>query len=78
MDAWLSSAREAVAAAAGVPAGELELTPDDTRVLLDLARAAAHDSGLRTNAPLLCYLVGLAAAKSDAKLDEIAGVRLEG
>ena len=52
--------------------GELELTPDDARILLDLARAAAHDSGQRTNAPLLCYLVGLAAAKSAAGLDEIA------
>jgi Domain of unknown function (DUF6457) len=72
MDAWLRSARDAVAAASGVPVGELELTPDDTRVLLDLARAAAHDSGQRTNAPLLCYLVGLAAAKSDAELNKIA------
>jgi hypothetical protein len=72
MDAWLRSARDAVAAASGVPVGELELTPADTRTLLDLARAAAHDSGQRTNAPLLCYLVGLAAAKSDAELDEIA------
>jgi hypothetical protein len=72
VDAWLSSARDAVAAAAGVPAGELELTSDDTRVLLDLARVAAHESGQRTNAPLLCYLVGLAAAKSDAELNKIA------
>jgi hypothetical protein len=72
MDTWLRSARDAVAAASGVPAGELELTPDDMRILLDLARAAAHDSGQRTNAPLLCYLVGLAAAKSGAELGEIA------
>jgi hypothetical protein len=28
--------------------------------LLDLARIAAHDSGDRRNAPLLCYLVGKA------------------
>jgi hypothetical protein len=72
MDAWLRSARDAVAAASGVPVGELELTPDDTRVLLDLARAAAHDSGQRTNAPLVCYLVGLAAAKSGVELDNLA------
>ena len=52
--------------------GELELTLGDARILLDLARAAAHDSGQRTNAPLLCYLVGLAAAKSGAELDKIA------
>jgi hypothetical protein len=30
--------------------------------LLDVARIAAHDSGARTNAPLLCYLIGLAQA----------------
>jgi Domain of unknown function (DUF6457) len=72
MDAWLRCARDALAAASGVPAGELELTPAHARILLDLARAAAHDSGQRTNAPLLCYLVGLSAAKSAAGLDEIA------
>jgi hypothetical protein len=72
MDAWLRSAREAVAAATGVSVGDLELTPGDEQILLDLARDAAHNSGERTNAPLLCYLVGLAAAKSDAELDKIA------
>jgi len=72
MDAWLRSAPDAVAAATGVPVGELELTPGDEQILLDLARAAAHNSGERTNAPLLCYLVGLAVAKSGTELDKIA------
>ena len=72
MDAWLQTARNAVASTAGVPAAELELAPDDVRTLLDLARVAAHDSGDRTNAPLLCYLIGLAAAKSDVGLDTLA------
>ena len=72
MDAWLQSARDAVATAAGVPASELELGASDVRTLLDLARVAAHDSGERTNAPLLCYLIGLAAARSDAGLDALA------
>jgi hypothetical protein len=72
MDAWLRSARDAVAAASGVPVGELELTPGDARILLEVARAAAHNSGQRTNAPLLCYLIGLAAAKSDEELEKIA------
>ena len=70
MDAWLNGAREAVAAAAGVPASELELSDEDAAVLLDLARIAAHDSGERTNAPLLCYLVG--RAQGDASLDDLA------
>jgi hypothetical protein len=72
MDAWLRSARDAVAAASGVHVDELELTPGGARILLDLARSAAHDSGQRRNAPLLCYLVGLAAAKSGAELEKIA------
>ena len=28
-----------------------------------LARVAAHDSGERTNAPLLCYLLGVAVGR---------------
>ena len=70
MDAWLNGAREAVAAAAGVPASELELSDEDAAVLLDLARIAAHDSGERTNAPLVCYLVG--RAQGDAHLETLA------
>jgi len=72
MDEWLRSARDAIAAAAGVPAGELELSPAEEQMLLDLARVAAHTSGERTNAPLVCYLIGLAAAKGDAGLDSLA------
>jgi uncharacterized protein DUF6457 len=72
VDAWLQTARDAIASAAGVPAAELELSPGDARTLLDLARVAAHDSGDRTNAPLLCYLIGFAAARGSAGLDPIA------
>ncbi|TML04007.1 MAG: hypothetical protein E6G36_07650 [Actinobacteria bacterium] len=72
MDEWLRSARDGLAAASGLSAGELELTPAEERTLLDLARVAAHSSGERTNAPLLCYLIGLAAAKGNAGLDSLA------
>jgi Domain of unknown function (DUF6457) len=72
VDAWLQSARDEIAAASGVPATELELSAGDTRTLLDLARVAAHDSGVRTNAPLLCYLIGVAVARGDAGLDALA------
>jgi hypothetical protein len=65
VDAWLLEARDALAAAAGVPPEELELDDEQTRTLLDLARIAAHDSGERTNAPLLCYLVGRAQGGAD-------------
>jgi hypothetical protein len=71
MDAWLQSARDSIAAASGVPAEQLELSAEDVRTLLDVARVAAHDSGERTNAPLVCYLIGVAAGKSGAALDAI-------
>jgi len=70
MDAWLRETRDALAAATGVPASELELSDDDARDLLDVARIAAHESGERTNAPLLCYLVG--RAQGNAELGALA------
>jgi hypothetical protein len=70
VDQWLSDARDAVAEASGIPAEELVLDDVDTQTLLELARIAAHDSGERTNAPLLCYLVG--RAQAGASLDELA------
>ena len=71
MDQWLTQARDVVARASGVPAEELELDDDAVATLLDLARIAAHDSGERTNAPLLCYLVGR-AQRGGASLEELA------
>jgi Domain of unknown function (DUF6457) len=70
VDPWLTDARDALAEAAGVPRERLELSDEDAAVLLDLARIAAHESGERTNAPLLCYLVG--RAQGDAALDDVA------
>jgi uncharacterized protein DUF6457 len=75
MDAWLSACADALAAAGGVDRAQLELTDSDEHALLDLARVAAHESGQRTNAPLLCYLVGRAHG-SGGGLDElVAAVR---
>ncbi len=68
---WLTSAADAVAGGAGLPAAELRLSDADVTTLLDLARIAAHDSE-RQNAPLLCYLVGLAVARSGKGLDDVA------
>ncbi|OLB23503.1 MAG: hypothetical protein AUH17_06505 [Actinobacteria bacterium 13_2_20CM_68_14] len=66
----MSDARDALAQTSGVPAERLELDDEAVRELLELARVAAHDSGERTNAPLLCYLVG--RAQDGASLDELA------
>jgi hypothetical protein len=70
MDQWLTQARDALAQASGVPDERLELDDEAVRSLLELARIAAHDSGERTNAPLLCYLVG--RAQNGGSLEDLA------
>ena len=71
MNDWLSEQADALALATGVPREVLELTGADVTRLLDVARIAAHESGDRTNAPLLCYLLGLCRA-GGLSLDELA------
>lgn len=43
--------------------GDLGLSSADVELLLELAREAAHESGERTNAPLVSYLVGLSVGR---------------
>jgi hypothetical protein len=69
VDQWLRQARDVLAEASGVAPARLELGDDDVALLLDLARVAAHESGERTNAPLLCYLVG--RAQNGASIDDL-------
>jgi hypothetical protein len=71
VDDWLTSARDVVADAAGIDRSSLELSDADAATILDLARIAAHVSGERTNAPLLCYLAGRATA-GGASLETVA------
>jgi hypothetical protein len=57
-----------------------ELDDLDVERLLELARVAAHESGNRTNAPLVCYLVGLARGRQAGKdlaslTDDVVGKR---
>ncbi|MFO7571593.1 MAG: DUF6457 domain-containing protein [Gaiellaceae bacterium] len=63
MHEWLEAARDRIAVEAGVDGGELSLTEEEISALLDLARVAAHDSGDRTNAPLVCFLLGRAIGR---------------
>jgi len=63
MNQWLRDAVRAMGS-------DLELSADEQSTLLDLAAHAAHTSGARVNAPLLCYLVG--RLQGDRSLDEIA------
>jgi Domain of unknown function (DUF6457) len=71
VNAWLEQQADALAVAAGLDRHALQLDAEASRTLLELARIAAHEGGERTNAPLLCYLVGLARA-SGKSLDELA------
>lgn len=73
MDQWLESARDRIAAAAAIDAAGLELSDADVAALLELARAAAHDSGDRRNAPLACFLAGIALGRNpDVELEPLA------
>jgi hypothetical protein len=71
MDDWLNQRADALADLSGIGRAELALSDADVHTLLEPAKTAARESGDRTNAPLLCYLVGLARAGGHS-LDELA------
>ncbi len=71
MDDWLIEARDRLATAANQDPATLELTQEDVDEILELARVAAHESGERINAPLLCYLLGLAHARRGGDLADL-------
>jgi hypothetical protein len=60
--AWIDDITERIAATHGLAPDALRLTPGDAETLLDLAGIAAHSTGERTNAPLLCHVLGRARA----------------
>lgn len=70
---WISDITTRIADATGIPEAALTFDGDDGDVLLRLAGIAAHESGARTNAPLLCHVLGRAVALG-APLDELANV----
>jgi hypothetical protein len=59
---WIGAVTHQIATASNID--HTMLTIDDTTAerLLDLAGLAAHSSGARTNAPLLCHVLGRAVA----------------
>ncbi len=73
MNDWLAERADALAEATGIDRNAFELSPDEIGTLLHLAGDAAHESGTRTNAPLLCYLLGR-ARPGVASLDELAEI----
>jgi hypothetical protein len=70
---WIEGVARHVAARTAIDADTLVVSPDDAETLLDLAGYAAHETGERTNAPLLCHVLGraVAAGASLADLDAI-------
>ncbi len=58
MNEWLTRQADAL--------GVAGLTEAEASTLLEIARIAAHESGDRRNAPLLCYLLGRAGGEVDA------------
>jgi hypothetical protein len=68
---WLRQARDRIAAATGQDPNSLTLDQQQIDDILELASVAAHESGERTNAPLVCYLAGLAAGRSGAELEDV-------
>jgi hypothetical protein len=63
MNKWLEEAAARLAEAVGDDPETYALSAEEQRLLLELARIAAHESGARTNAPLLTYLAGVARGR---------------
>ena len=70
---WISDMTTRIADATDIPVASLVIEADDADLLLRLAAIAAHESGDRTNAPLLCHVLGRAVA-SGTPLDELANI----
>jgi hypothetical protein len=70
---WISDMTTRIADATDIPVALLTIDADDADLLLRLAGIAAHESGDRTNAPLLCHVLGRAVARG-APLDELANI----
>ncbi len=70
---WISDMTTRIADATDIPVALLTIDTDDADLLLRLAGIAAHESGERTNAPLLCHVLGRAVARG-APLDELANI----
>jgi hypothetical protein len=66
---WLEAATAALNESSGA---SLALSKSDAELILDVAAYAARESGVRLNAPLVCYLLGRTEAASGASLAELA------
>ena len=72
MDAWLTAAADKLHESFGVSRDRIEIPQWDEQALLTVARVASHQSGARTNAPLLCYMLGFAAGQVNVDIQRLA------
>ena len=70
---WISDMTKRIADATGIPETALAVDTDDAGLLLRLAAVAAHESGDRTNAPILCHVLGRAVALG-TPIDDLANI----
>jgi hypothetical protein len=70
-NAWLAAISDELERATG---DRHELTTGEIDTLLGLASFAAHESGAKLNAPLLCYLIGRATESSGRSVEELAAI----
>ena len=70
---WLSDMITRIAAASAIDPAVLAVDEAQAEELLRIAGVAAHSSGDRTNAPLLCHVLGRAVALG-APLDALTRV----
>ena len=70
---WISELTSRLADATGLDADALAVSDADAETLLLLAAVAAHETGERTNAPILCHVLGRAVALG-APLPDLASV----
>jgi hypothetical protein len=70
---WISEMTRRLADATAMDADALAVSEADADTLLRLAAVAAHETGDRTNAPILCHVLGRAVALG-APLDDLARV----
>jgi hypothetical protein len=70
---WITELTLQLASATDLDPADLMVDVIAKDTLLDLAGVAAHTSGDRTNAPLLCHVIGRAMARG-ATLDDCARV----
>ncbi|CAB4945986.1 unannotated protein [freshwater metagenome] len=61
--AWIDDVTKHIGDVHGLDLQSISVSESEAEVLLDLAGLAAHSSGARTNAPLLCHVLGRARSQ---------------